>query len=147
MDQYRHHLLGFLQNPERSGIYAIGGEEYTKAILCCIQHLERRRSNTKRAMNEDMLSDQISLDNGIWKFDCSKLPRLYCTETVSIFIYLGYVLFFLPLSGKSQQLIQYCHQPTFLTETATSLFPTRIALVRQAMKDYLDRVEGQPLLE
>jgi len=145
MDQYRHCLVRFLQDPCRSGKYAIGDNTYTKATLGCIQLLESIGTNAKGSLDEHVLSNHINLDNGVWTFERTG-SSLYSTSA-NYFIYLGYAYYFLSRSGKSRQLVQHCQRPTFLTGPGITLFPTRTALVRQAMEDYLERVEGEPFQE
>jgi len=140
-DQYRQCLIRFLQEPNRSGRYSIGVEEYINATIYFIEQLSQKKGMDKEGpFDEHWLSDRLTLDNDIWRF---KRADLFNSPSVDCFIYLGYIIFFLPRSAECGQLVRHCQQPTFLTESLMILFPTRITLVQQAMKDYLESVESR----
>jgi len=147
-DQYRQCLIRFLQDPQRSGKYAIGTDTYTNAALFFLHKLKLRpcRETNNDHDDEHYFSKQLTLENGIWRCLPCQLPeRVYSTNrdyyplSVSRFIYLGYLIFCLPQAGKSVSLVRHCQQQSFLTKAWRICFPERVALVQQAMKEYLER--------
>lgn len=153
-DQYRQCVIRFLQDRARSRRYAIGVDAYTKAALSFIEKLASRPCtawrNNSDLHEEQCFFDQLILENGIWRFsphpdgpaECGH-PAIvkYDSPAVLCFVYLGYLLFFLPRSGESSLLIQHCRQQAFLSARMVTSLPTRTALVREAMRVYLERVE------
>jgi len=139
---YREYFYEFIQDSNRSGIYAIDPGTYAETVLFCIQQLERIvYYDVKEPFDEALLSEQHILDNGIWRFvPGNQVPVGACYD----FLYLGYIIFFLPRSRESEELVQHCQYQAFLTERVFKFFPKRTALVRQALTDYLVRVTGMP---
>lgn len=151
MDQYRQILIKFLEDPSRSGVYTLGTDAYTTAVLFFIQKLELLdgTQEDEPTFDEDQLSAKLIFDNGIWEVPLSDKghsnaftgTRRPPTTSEIFFILLGYIVFLLPRCGRSEQLIQNCEQETFLTSTRmTTLFPLRTALAREAIQEYLSRV-------
>jgi len=142
--RYRQCLISFLQDPNISGGHAVGVETYTRITLFFIRQLEllQHLERTNFTFDEDYLSRRLSVHNDIWKLDLADCQRTDSEfhAAVDFFLFLGYIIFFLPLSGKSGPIVEYCRQATLLTEPGKTNFPHRTSLVRQAMKDYLERI-------
>jgi len=138
-DQYRQCLIRFLQDSKRSRQFTIGPVLYTNAVLGIIKMFENLawgRTHLNFSNEERSISLLLTFKDGLWNFHNNVfIQNLW-------FRLLGYTLFFLPRCGKSEQLIQHCRQQTFLTEPMLNCLPTRTALVRQAMKEYLERMEA-----
>ena len=138
-DRYRQCLLGFLQDPRRSGKYAIGPQAYTKATSFFMKELSRWYPESERwctfQRKENFLSGNITFHNNIWRLNESDAAL-----GVQTFLFLGYIIFFLPQCSKSKRLLEHCKQQSFLHKTLIKSYPEQTALVRQAMQDYLERV-------
>jgi len=142
-DRFRQYLLGFLQDPGRSGKYAIGPHTYTKATYYFMQEISIwYPESVDLDEEESSISGNIKFHDNIWTLDTS--GALFDVKT---FLFLGYIIFFLPQCSKFKQLLEHCKQQSFLTQNLTQLYPKRTALVRQAMQDYLERVESEVPLE
>ena len=149
-DRYRQCLLGFLQDAGRSGKYAIGPHTYTKATSFFMEEISRRYPES-REWKEDLdeeesyFSDYIEFDGDIWAFDTTFVADN--ADNKAIFLFQGYIIFFLPKCLKSERILEYCKQKSFIHPKIIQLFPRRAALLRQAMQDYLDRVGSEFPLE
>jgi len=154
-DPYRQFLIGFLQNPDRSGSYAIGPATYIQATLFFIERilpldlvLASEESTSDGEESEDSYFDQgswlssdLTFHNDIWALE---EPGITGCDTMT-FLSLGYIFFFLPRSGKSQALLEHCQTQVFLTNYVIHEFPERTALVRRAMQEYLNRFGRESL--
>jgi len=132
-DGYRQCLLAFLQDPRRSGKYAIGPHAYTKATSFFMKELSKLYPPFGE--EESVFAGKITFHDNIWT-----LNTFGVAIDVDIFLILGYIIFFLPQCSKSKRLVKHCKQQSFLTQGLIKSFPERTALVRQAMQDYLERV-------
>ena len=143
-DPYRHFVTRFLQDPSRSGRYAVGPDTYANATLFFVQQLALLDwKELNPTLDENYLSYQLVFQDDIWRLDLSNHnPREGgITASVTPFLLLGYIIFFLPYCGKSQALVKHCQQQTFLNQHLISFFPRCTATVRQAVGAYLRRVE------
>jgi len=145
-DRYRQCLLGFLQDPDRSGKYAIGPHTYTKATSFFMEKLSRWYPESKGWWTldekESVFSAKITFHDNIWTLNKSGVAI-----DVETFLFLGYIIFFLPKCSKSPELLEHCKQQSFLTQDLITSYPERTALVRRAMQDYLERVGTEFPLE
>jgi len=145
-DRYRQCLLGFLQDPARSGKYAIGPHKYTKATLFFMKQISRLYPESEGweplEEEESFIASKITFHDNIWTLDTS--GSLFDVKT---FLFLGYIIFFLPKCAKSTRLLEYCEQQSFLGRYIIKAYPEQTALVRQAMRDYLERVGSEFPLE
>jgi len=154
-DQYRHRIITFLQEPERSGRYTVGRDAYTRAVLFFIGELERLSWTLWTQDNgpdtERNLCDVLVFDNELWTLRLSaddspnyEEPRIEerIPAIINCFVYLGYIHFFLSRAEKSNPLVRHCQQQSFLTEEMARLFPKRTAFVRRAMKTYLESIKA-----
>jgi len=146
-DQYRQCVTRFLQDPSRSGTYSIGADAYAEATLFFIQRLDQLQhlSPAKFSFDEHYLSGRLSHQE-VWSFSLliSGHQEEEFHASVDAFLFLGYISFFLALSGRSELLIQLCREPTFLSGHLETRFPQRTALVRHAMSKYLRQFDCIP---
>jgi len=140
-------------DPLRSSRYAIEVRTYTITALYFIKKIIMLDWSAEcNPYNEDSIPDSPVFDNEMWRMvtdpnKCYDDLHPYFPPSVSCFVYLGYILFFLPRSGRSGPLVRHCLQETYLTKHVTTLCPKRTALIRQAIKEYLYRVGGDSLIE
>ena len=137
-------ITTFLQDPSRSGGYALGPDNYTKATLCFIEQLQQVYwTHRGPFLIESHLSGKLIFEKEIWRLDVSDYDSNHRETRAAVitFLLLGYIIFFLPLCGQSPALVQYCQQRTFLTQPVISFFPNRTTLLLQAMESYLQRFE------
>jgi len=101
--------------------------------------------NEEPPFDENYMARKPFLHEGMWVLEFKESFTTWIEDKyASLFLILGYILFFLPLSGESALLVQHCREQTFLTEQVINFLPTRTALVRKAMEEYLKRVGGEP---
>jgi len=161
-DRYRQCLLGFLQDPRRSGKYALGPHTYTKVTSLFMkklsywyEELEGLRTFGER---ESVFSGKITSHDNIWILNDSRVAidmhshvafDIYSSVDIDmeVFLLLGYIIFFLPKCSKSKRLLEHSKQQSFLSQYVIESCPERTALVRQAMQDYLERVGSEFPLE
>jgi len=150
---YQQCAVRFLQDPNRSGRFAVGADTYARAASHFIKLLEEIDWDGDRRLNLDVadettLMDRLIVYKGVWILDHSvgkEADTIQRTIAISAFLFSGYVLFFLHRAGKHGLLIQQCQQKKCFTSTwLTSSFPKRTSLVLQEMKAYLERVGEGP---
>jgi len=148
-DPYRQFLISFLQNPDRSGSYAIGPATYIQATLFFMERIsplnpvsasEEPTSNGEESEEytseeESYMSSKVTFHDNIWVL----YEPSHDEQDEITFLCLGYIFFFLPRSGKSQPLLEHCQTQVFLTHYVIRDFPERTTLVRRAMQEYLNR--------
>jgi len=142
-------LISFLQDPGRSGSYAIGPVTYTQATLFFMERIsplnlvsaseeytsDGEESEECTSEEESYMSSNVTFHNNQWALD----EPFNEEHDMIMFLCLGYIFFFLPRSGKSQPLLEHCQTQVFLTHYVIRHFPERTALVRRAMQEYLNR--------
>ncbi|KAF9542047.1 hypothetical protein CPC08DRAFT_824318 [Agrocybe pediades] len=109
------HLRTFLLDPERSGEYVIGPETYAKAALGCFKKI-RSLGHPEAHVWHDMLPELGEDDYfGTWRFDSGHwMVNIFNPPSSRFhwfdlyFIVLGYLIFFLPRSGRLDALIAEC---------------------------------------
>jgi len=149
-DHYRECIVRFLQDPCRAGNRTIGVDAYTRAAVYFIQQLQAKYWTGFDLDDEKFLTDMLLYKNGIWSLSGTKISdyfhsmlTIYLPSTIEFFIYLGYILFFLPRAGFSATLTAQCNHYIYNSSKATRL-SRRVTLVRHAMEDYLDRCGSAP---
>jgi len=141
-DTYRQCVLSFLQDPGRSGKYAIGPDTYTKATSFFMKEISKQDWPLEDTFDqlESYLSGNVTFHDNIWTLNASTTYNHFGCKVMTTFLYLGYIIFFLPNCAKSETLLGHCQQQSFLTQKMIKLFPERTSVARQAMQDYLGRV-------
>jgi len=104
---YQKYITSFIQDPERSGSYAIGPDTYSRAALLFMRQLwlwEWPLHSLDTSLSEQDMSCRLICRNNIWELDASKLNQLDngTRNSVTIFLTLGYITFFLRLCEESQ---------------------------------------------
>lgn len=160
-DAYLQVFRDFMQDPTRSGRYCIGPEAYERATLFCMQILAynqrhstpdvsyidgdgtpvRSRGNVLKAGNCSLCNCIARTESGQWK---TKGGPIYWDIDESHFL-VGYIIYFLPLCGRSKALIQRCQHPDTFLDAIKYICPNRHELAYQRSQEYLQRMQ-LPLL-
>jgi len=152
VDHYRQCVIRFLNDTNRSGRFVVGDEAYAVSASYFIDLLQNLTGGGCSKVDENNLLSHLIhwQDKDAWVFlrpkGCRGKHRGFKehnSTSTHYFIYLGYVIFFLSRSTKSEQLMEYCRKQSFLTELWISRFPSRTKLARQAMDNYVQRVTGR----
>jgi len=155
-DAYMLIFSDFIRDPTRSGRYCIGPEAYKRATLFCMLMLEynkRHRTLDDSYTNTHGIpigSEGIALNDR----NCGLCKSIKCTESgqwmtkcgdrwywdiEQSHLLVGYIIYFLPLCGRSKALIQRCQRADSFLDAVKRICPTRRELAYQKSQDYLKR--------
>ena len=174
--EYFEFISEFFEDTGRSGSYALNGERYANAALCCLmyicdhfsipQTLGRRYTKhdiktrrhcpwiwrTRRGMLEKSRSWHKKKDENIYcKLKHPMLSFRHMTNPTGVegvwaekySFGLEYVVYFLPRSTRSEELIKFASQHTLASRSQEFAKLSRKA--RKAINSYLGRMESESL--